>query len=155
MRIGTRQGITPIYYPPNIDCRSLLGESIGRASSRRKGALCLHSHDPTNSSGHDSVAHRGKPRLHDHMVPGSNPPGAHPSGRVRTAVSRLRGKANPCAWFQVQAPSDARLDLAFHLWVSNIPCVPYCAGLYLGINMTKIGVKHPLLRYPQIRLMRL
>ena len=104
------------------DCWRLLDESIGtRPSDIKVPYVCspmssnLINADPL-AFGHDSVAHRGKPRLHDHMVPGSIPPGAHPSGRVRTAVSRLRGKANPCAWFQVQVPSDASLDLAVRPW---------------------------------------
>ena len=35
---------------------------------------------------------------------------------MRTAVSRLRGSVHPCAWFQVQDPSEARLDLAHVSW---------------------------------------
>ena len=65
------------------------------------------------ASGHDSVAHRGKPRLHDHMVPGSILPWAPPFGKREDSCKPPQGeRLYPCAWFQVQDPSAARLDLA-------------------------------------------
>ena len=65
------------------------------------------------ASGHDSVAHRGKPWLHDHMVPGSILPWAPPFGKREDSCKPPQGeRLYPCAWFQVQDPSDASLDLA-------------------------------------------
>ena len=52
-------------------------------------------------------------RLHDHMVPGSILPWAPPFGKREDSCKPPQGeRLYPCAWFQVQDPSAARLDLA-------------------------------------------
>ena len=76
------------------------------------------------------MAHRVTLRLHDHKVPGSNPAWDFLSGSVRTAVSRLRGKANPCAWFQVQDPSEHMSQPLHNRTVVMHPFVPVFRHLY-------------------------
>ena len=76
------------------------------------------------------MAHRVMLRLHDHKVLGSNPAWDFLSGSVRTAVSRLRGKANPCAWFQVQDPSEHMSQPLHNRTVVMHPFVPVFRHLY-------------------------
>ena len=59
------------------------------------------------------MVHRVTLRLHDHMVPGSILPWAPPFGKREDSCKPPQGeRLYPCAWFQVQDPSAARLDLA-------------------------------------------
>ena len=99
---------------PTIDCWRLLDESIGHSTGPPDIKVPYVWTPMTGSaSGHDSVAHRGKPRLHDHMVPGSILPWAPPFGKREDSCKPPQGeRLYPCAWFQVQDPSAARLDLA-------------------------------------------
>ena len=67
----------------------------------------------TLASGHGSVVHREMLRLHDHMVPGSILPWDSPFGKREDSCKPPQGvRLYPCAWFQVQDPSEACLDLA-------------------------------------------
>ena len=99
---------------PTIDCWRLLDESIGHSTGPPDIKVPYVWTPMTGSaSGHDSVAHRGKPWLHDHMVPGSILPWAPPFGKREDSCKPPQGeRLYPCAWFQVQDPSAARLDLA-------------------------------------------